>query len=172
MRPDRIIVGEVRVPEALDMLQAMNTGHEGSLSTIHANSPRDAMSRLETMVLMAGYDLPLRAIRHNISSALDLIVQIERLDDGTRHVTAITEVQRMEGEVVTLQPLFEYKIERFTDDGRVIGNLMPTGLRPAFLPKFRRHGIELPDELFGTPAHAMFGINGDHPRMAQAEGAQ
>src|SRR4051794_3150718 len=171
MRPDRIIVGEVRGPEALDMLQAMNTGHEGSLSTIHANSPRDAISRLETMVLMAGYDLPLRAIRHNISSALDLIVQIERLDDGTRHVTAVTEVQRMEGEVVTLQPLFEYKIERFTDDGRVIGDLMPTGLRPSFLPKFRRHGIELPDELFGTPAHAMFGINGDQPRMAQAEGA-
>ena len=135
MRPDRIIVGEVRGAEALDMLQAMNTGHEGSLSTIHANSPRDAMSRLETMVLMAGYDLPLRAIRHNISSALDLIVQIERLDDGTRHVTAVSEVQRMEGEVITLQPLFEFKLDRFTEDGKVIGDLAPTGLRPSFLPQ-------------------------------------
>ena len=174
MRPDRIIVGEVRGAEALDMLQAMNTGHEGSLSTIHANSPRDAMSRLETMVLMAGYDLPLRAIRHNISSALDLIVQIERLDDGTRHVTAISEVQRMEGDVITLQPLFEFKIERFTEDGKVIGDLVPTGLRPAFLPKFKRHGIELPDELFGTASHAMFGINGDQAApatWARAEGA-
>jgi pilus assembly protein CpaF len=161
MRPDRIIVGEVRGAEALDMLQAMNTGHEGSLSTIHANSPRDALSRLETMVLMAGYDLPLRAIRHNISSALDLIVQIERLDDGTRHVTAISEVQRMEGDVITLQPLFEFKLERFTEDGRVVGDLAPTGLRPSFLPKFARHGIELPDDLFGTPANAMFGVNGD-----------
>jgi pilus assembly protein CpaF len=159
MRPDRIIVGEVRGAEALDMLQAMNTGHEGSLSTIHANSPRDALARLETMVLMAGYDLPLRAIRHNISSALDLIVQIERLDDGTRHVTAITEVQRMEGDVVTLQPLFEFKIERFTEDGKVIGDLVPTGLRPSFLHKFKRHGIELPEELFGTPEHAMYGID-------------
>jgi pilus assembly protein CpaF len=174
MRPDRIIVGEVRGAEALDILQAMNTGHEGSLSTIHANSPRDAMSRLETMVLMAGYDLPLRAIRHNISSALDLIVQIERLDDGTRHVTAISEVQRMEGDVITLQPLFEFKIERFTEDGKVIGELAPTGLRPAFLPKFKRHGIELPDELFGTATHAMFGINGEPAApaaWARAEGA-
>ena len=161
MRPDRIIVGEVRGAEALDMLQAMNTGHEGSLSTIHANSPRDALSRLETMVLMAGYDLPLRAIRHNVSSALDLIVQIERLDDGTRHITAISEVQRMEGDVITLQPLFEFKIERFTEDGRIIGDLVPTGLRPGFLPKFRRHGIELPDDLFGTPSHAMYGVNGN-----------
>jgi pilus assembly protein CpaF len=161
MRPDRIIVGEVRGAEALDMLQAMNTGHEGSLSTIHANSPRDALSRLETMVLMAGYDLPLRAIRHNVASALDLIVQIERLDDGTRHVTAISEVQRMEGEVITLQPLFEFKLDRFTEDGKVIGDLAPSGLRPAFLPKFKRHGIELPDDLFGTPSNAMFGAEGD-----------
>jgi pilus assembly protein CpaF len=174
MRPDRIIVGEVRGAEALDMLQAMNTGHEGSLSTIHANSPRDAMSRLETMVLMAGYDLPLRAIRHNISSALDLIVQIERLDDGTRHVTAVSEVQRMEGDIITLQPLFEFKIDRFTEEGKVIGDLVPTGLRPAFLPKFKRHGIELPDELFGTASQAMFGVNGDQSAPSawvRAEGA-
>ena len=161
MRPDRIIVGEVRGAEALDMLQAMNTGHEGSLSTIHANSPRDALSRLETMVLMAGYDLPLRAIRHNVASALDLIVQIERLDDGTRHVTAISEVQRMEGEVITLQPLFEFKLDHFTPEGQVIGDLAPTGLRPAFLPKFKRHGIELAEDLFGTPSNAMFGVEGD-----------
>jgi pilus assembly protein CpaF len=116
------------------------------------------------MVLMAGYDLPLRAIRHNISSALDLIVQIERLDDGTRHVTAITEVQRMEGDVITLQPLFEFKLDHFTEDGRVIGELAPTGLRPSFLGKFKRHGIELPDDLFGTPLHAMYGVEGGAPQ--------
>ncbi|HET7130052.1 MAG TPA: CpaF family protein [Gaiellaceae bacterium] len=174
MRPDRIIVGEVRGAEALDMLQAMNTGHEGSLSTVHANSPRDALSRIETMVLMAGYDLPLRAIRHNISSALDLILQIERLDDGTRHVTAISEVQRMEGDVITLQPLFEFKLERFTEDGKVVGDLMPTGLRPSFLHKFKRHGIELPDDMFGSAAHAMFGVDGVDqvsPNWMRAEGA-
>jgi pilus assembly protein CpaF len=174
MRPDRIIVGEVRGAEALDMLQAMNTGHEGSLSTVHANSPRDALSRIETMVLMAGYDLPLRAIRHNISSALDLILQIERLDDGTRHVTAISEVQRMEGDVITLQPLFEFKMERFTEDGKVVGDLVPTGLRPSFLHKFKRHGIELPDDMFGSAAHAMFGVDGvDHAssNWMRAEGA-
>jgi pilus assembly protein CpaF len=172
MRPDRIIVGEVRGAEALDMLQAMNTGHEGSLSTVHANSPRDALSRIETMVLMAGYDLPLRAIRHNISSALDLILQIERLDDGTRHVTAISEVQRMEGDVITLQPLFEFKLDRFTEDGKVVGDLMPTGLRPSFLHKFKRHGIDLPDDIFGSAAHAMFGINAEEPATwMRAEGA-
>jgi pilus assembly protein CpaF len=159
MRPDRIIVGEVRGAEALDMLQAMNTGHEGSLSTIHANSPRDALNRLETMVLMAGYDLPVRAIRHHVSSALDLIVQIERLDDGSRHVTIITEVQRMEGDTITLQNLFEFKIDSVEADRRVVGTLRPTGIRPSFLPKFERHGIVLPDDLFGTPEVAMFGVN-------------
>jgi pilus assembly protein CpaF len=123
------------------------------------------------MVLMAGYDLPLRAIRHNVSSALDLVVQIERLDDGTRHVTAITEVQRMEGDVITLQPLFEFKIERFTEEGRVIGDLGPTGLRPSFLPKFKRHGIELPDELFGSPVNAMYGVDGGQPVWVRAENA-
>jgi pilus assembly protein CpaF len=160
MRPDRIIVGEVRGAEALDMLQAMNTGHEGSLSTIHANSPRDALSRLETMVLMAGYELPLRAIRQHISAALDVIVQIDRLDDGTRHVTAIAEVQRMEGEMITLQNLFEFKVDRVDGDGKVVGRLEPTGLRPLFLGKFHRHGIELPLDLFGTPATAMYGSGG------------
>src|SRR5579862_9626718 len=112
MRPDRIIVGEVRGAEALDMIQAMNTGHEGSLSTVHANAPRDALSRVETMVLMAGFDLPVRAIRQYLSSALDLIVQLERLEDGTRHVISIAEVQRMESDVITMQPLFEYKFDR------------------------------------------------------------
>ena len=111
MRPDRIIVGEVRGAEALDMLQAMNTGHDGSLCTVHANSPRDALARIETMVLMAGYDLPVRAIRQQVASALDLIVHLERLEDGSRRVTAITEVQRMESDVITLQDLFEFKVE-------------------------------------------------------------
>jgi pilus assembly protein CpaF len=157
MRPDRIIVGEVRGAEALDMLQAMNTGHEGSLSTVHSNSPRDALSRLETMVLMAGYELPVKAIRQQVSSALDLIVQLDRLDDGTRHVTAITEVQRMEGDAVTLQNLFEFHVERIEADRRVVGQLRPTGLRPTFLSKFARHGLELPADLFGSPVDAMYG---------------
>ncbi len=160
MRPDRIIVGEVRGAEALDMLQAMNTGHEGSLSTIHANSPRDALNRLETMVMMTGYELPLRAVRQHISSALDLIVQIERLDDGTRHVTHVSEVQRMEGEMITLQNLFEFEVERVEADRTVVGALKPTGLRPTFLPKFERRGIELEPGLFGGSAEAMFGLGG------------
>jgi pilus assembly protein CpaF len=159
MRPDRIIVGEVRGAETLDMLQAMNTGHEGSLSTIHANSPRDSLSRLETMVLMAGFELPVKAIRQQISSALDVIVQLDRLDDGTRHVTEITEVQRMEGDAITLQKLFEYHVERIEADRTVVGQLLPTGLRPTFLAKFARHGIELPADTFGTPFDAAYGAN-------------
>ena len=142
MRPDRIIVGEVRGAEALDMLQAMNTGHDGSLSTIHANSPRDALSRVETMVLMAGYDLPVRAIRQQVAAAVDLIVQLERMQDGSRRVTAITEVQRMESEVITMQDIFEFKVEGVTGDGKVMGGLQPTGLRPTFLQKFDKHGVE------------------------------
>ncbi len=148
MRPDRIIVGEIRGAEALDMLQAMNTGHDGSLSTVHANSPRDALSRVETMVLMAGYELPVRAIRHHVSSALDLIAHLERLEDGSRKVTQITEVLRMESDVITLQDLFEYKIERVTPERAVIGHLHPTGLRPTFVTKFEKRGIELPIDLF------------------------
>jgi pilus assembly protein CpaF len=142
MRPDRIIVGEVRGAEALDMLQAMNTGHDGSLSTIHANSPRDALARVETMVLMAGYDLPLRAIRQQVAAAIDLVVQLERMHDGSRKVVAITEVGRMESDIVTMQEIFEYKIEQVTEDGQVMGALRPTGLRPSFLPKFEKHGVE------------------------------
>ena len=123
MRPDRIIVGEVRGAETLDMLQAMNTGHDGSLSTVHANTPRDALSRIETMVLMTGYDLPVRAIRQQVASALDLIVQLERLEDGSRRVTSITEVQRMESEVITLQEIFEFKVDTVTSERVVVGGL-------------------------------------------------
>jgi pilus assembly protein CpaF len=148
MRPDRIIVGEVRGSEALDMLQAMNTGHDGSLSTVHANSPRDALSRLETMVMMSGFEIPLRAVRQQISSALDLIVQIERLEDGHRRVTSITEVQRMEVDVITLQELFSYKVEQVTGERVVVGSLVSTGLRPTFLHKFEKRGIALPAGLF------------------------
>jgi pilus assembly protein CpaF len=154
MRPDRIIVGEVRGPETLDMLQAMNTGHDGSLSTVHANAPRDALARIETMVLMAGYDLPVRAIRQQVASALDLIVHLERLEDGSRRVTAITEVQRMESDVVTLQNLFEFKVDEVTPDRVVVGSLRSSGLRPAFLHKFEKRGVELPTGLFRNVVEA------------------
>jgi pilus assembly protein CpaF len=148
MRPDRIIVGEVRGPEALDMLQAMNTGHDGSLSTIHCNGPRDALARLETMVLMAGFDLPVRAIREQVASALDGIVHLERLEDGSRRVTSITEVQKMESDVITLQELFKFEIDEVTQDGTIIGGLRATGLRPTFVQKFEKRGITLPIGLF------------------------
>jgi pilus assembly protein CpaF len=148
MRPDRIIVGEVRGPEALDMLQAMNTGHDGSLSTIHANSARDALSRVETMVLMAGVDLPVRAIREQVSSALDAIIHLERLEDGSRRVTSVTEVQRMESDVVTMQELFKFQIDEMTSDGTIVGAMRPTGLRPTFQSKFEKRGIPLPLSLF------------------------
>jgi pilus assembly protein CpaF len=148
MRPDRIIVGEVRGAEALDMLQAMNTGHDGSLTTVHANSPRDALSRVETMVLMAGMDLPVRAIREQVSSALDAIVHLERLEDGSRRVTSISEVQRMESEVVTMQELFKFHVDEVTQDGMIVGSLRTTGLRPTFMSKFEKRGIPLPLSLF------------------------
>jgi pilus assembly protein CpaF len=148
MRPERIIVGEVRGAEALDMLQAMNTGHDGSLSTVHANAPRDALARIETMVLMAGYDLPMRAIRQQVASALDLLIHLERLEDGSRRVTSIVEVQRMESDTITLQELFRFQVEQVTTDRMVIGSLCPTGLRPTFLTKFERRGIALPIGLF------------------------
>jgi pilus assembly protein CpaF len=148
MRPDRIIVGEIRGPEAVDMLQAMNTGHDGSMSTVHSNSPRDSLHRIETMVLMAGLELPSRAIRQQTSSALDLIVHLDRLDDGSRRVTHITEVQRMESDMITLQDLFEFHIDSIAADRTIAGRLRPTGLRPAFLHKFQKHGIELPVDLF------------------------
>lgn len=152
MRPDRIVVGECRGAEALDMLQAMNTGHDGSLTTLHANTPRDALARLETLVLMAGYDLPLTAIRQQVCSALDLMVQLERLRDGSRKVTYITEVQRMESGVITLQDLYTYKVDHVDAEGKVHGALTPTGLRPGFAGKFERHGLKLPASLFSPTA--------------------
>ena len=148
MRPDRIVVGEVRGPEALDMLQAMNTGHDGSLSTVHCNSPRDAVSRLETMVLMSGYDLPVRAIREQVASALNLIVHTERLSDGSRKVVKITEVQRMEGDQVTLQDLFEFRVHGVSSNGTIEGRLEPTGLHPTFKEAFHRRAMDLPADLF------------------------
>ncbi|WP_433874552.1 CpaF family protein [Sinomonas atrocyanea] len=150
MRPDRIVVGEVRGGESLDMLQAMNTGHDGSLSTVHSNSPRDAIARLETLVLMAGMDLPLRAIREQIASAVDLIVQISRLRDGSRRITHITEVQGMEGDVVTLQDAFVFDFAAGVDaNGRFLGKPIPTGVRPRFLERFEDLGIHVRPSVFG-----------------------
>jgi pilus assembly protein CpaF len=151
MRPDRIVVGEVRGAEALDMLQAMNTGHDGSLTTLHANSTRDALARIETMVLMAGYDLPVRAIRQQVAAALDLMVHLERLHDGSRKVVAITEVLGMESDVITLQDLYKFEVEGTASQRTVIGNLESTGLRPSFLHKFERRGIAVPSN-FVAPA--------------------
>jgi pilus assembly protein CpaF len=147
MRPDRIIVGEVRGAEALDMLQAMNTGHDGSLTTIHANSPRDALARVETMVLMAGFDLPMKAIRQQVASALELIIHLERLEDGGRRVTSICEVQRMESDVITLQELYKFDVKQVKADRTVIGELEPTGVYPTFVEKFRKRGVELPSRM-------------------------
>ena len=144
MRPDRIIVGEVRSGEALDMLQAMNTGHDGSLTTGHANSPRDILSRLETMVLMAGMDLPVRAIREQIASALDLIIQQTRIQDGSRKITYVTEVQKMEGDTIVLQDLFRYVQTGINENGKSVGYYESTGLQPMFLQKFKMNGVELP----------------------------
>jgi pilus assembly protein CpaF len=150
MRPDRIVVGECRSAEALDMLQAMNTGHDGSMSTGHANSPRDMLSRLETMVLMAGMDLPLRAIREQIASAVDLIVHQNRLKDGSRKIVAITEVQGMEGDVVVMQDIFVFE-QTGVVEGKIQGKLRPTGIRPKFVEKFETAGIHLPPNVFGSP---------------------
>jgi len=149
MRPDRIVVGECRSGEALDMLQAMNTGHDGSLTTVHANSPRDTLARLETLVLMAGFDLPVRAIREQMASAIDIIVQLTRLRDGTRRVTHITEVQGMEGDVITLQDIFLFDYAAGVDEnGRYLGQLKATGVRPKFAEKLADQGIHLGPEVF------------------------
>ena len=148
MRPDRIVVGEVRSAEALDMLQAMNTGHEGSLSTVHSNSPRDALARLETMILMAGTNLPNRAMREQIASALDVIVQVQRLSDGGRRVTSVVEVVGMEGEMVTTQEIFRYKRRGVTPEGKIVGSFEPTGVRPLFAEKLKIAGVEMPKGLF------------------------
>ncbi|HUG34346.1 MAG TPA: CpaF family protein [Anaerolineales bacterium] len=148
MRPERIIVGEIRDEAALDMLQAMNTGHDGSMTTLHSNSPRDTLSRLETMTLMAGMDLPSRAIREQVSSAIDLIVHQERMRDGTRKITNITEVSGMEGEVITMTDIFVFE-QTGIDNGQIVGRLRPTGLRPKFMEKIEASGINLPPSIFG-----------------------
>jgi pilus assembly protein CpaF len=148
MRPDRIIVGEVRGGEALDMLQAMNTGHDGSISTIHANSPRDALARLETMVLMAGFDIPARAIREQMSSALNLIIQVARLSDGSRKIVKVTEITGMEGDVTVMQDIFTFEKKGLNEDGRVMGQFRPTGVRPKFLDNIHAAGIHLGSDIF------------------------
>jgi pilus assembly protein CpaF len=148
MRPDRIVVGECRGGEALDMLQAMNTGHDGSMTTLHANSPRDCLSRLETMVLMAGVDLPVRAIREQIAAAIDVVIQQSRLKDGSRRITAITEVQGMEGNVIVMQDVFVFE-QTGIENGRIVGRLKPTGIRPKFIELFEQNNIFLPPTIFG-----------------------
>jgi pilus assembly protein CpaF len=149
MRPDRIIVGEVRGAEALDMLQAMNTGHDGSLTTLHANSPRDALSRVETMVLMAGFDLPVRAIREQAASALDLLVHVSRMRDGSRRITRVCAVEGMEGDIIVLSDLFVFEVTGTRSaDGRVLGSLRPTGVRPKFAEQLHELGIELAADIF------------------------
>lgn len=155
MRPDRIIVGECRSGEALDMLQAMNTGHEGSMTTLHANNTREALARLETMVLMAGMELPHRAVREQIAAAIDMIVQLERLRDGSRRVVAVTEVQGMEGDVITTADIFKFEQTGF-ENGRVIGRLRPTGIRPKFIDRIEQAGIHLPPSIFGVAQRLRF----------------
>ncbi len=151
MRPDRIIVGEVRGSEALDMLQAMNTGHDGSLTTIHANSPRDALARIETMVAMSGLEIPQRAVRHQIASAIEIVIQVVRLADGRRRVASVQEIVGMEGEVVTMQEIFTLERGGLDADGRALARLVPTGLRPACARKLRLAGFELAADLFEVP---------------------
>ncbi|HEV3354108.1 MAG TPA: CpaF family protein [Acidimicrobiales bacterium] len=166
MRPDRILVGEVRGGEALDMLQAMNTGHEGSMTTVHCNGPRDALSRLETMVLMAGYDLPVRAIREQIASALHLIMHLDRMPDGRRVVTSLTELQGMEGDTILLQEVFKYR-NTSSRDGRPSGELAATGLRPKFVDKLNEAGIELPAKVFHAHRAAAAGDGDGRPKSTR-----
>jgi pilus assembly protein CpaF len=148
MRPDRIIVGEIRDEAALDMLQAMNTGHDGSMTTAHSNGPRDTLSRLETMVMMAGMELPIKAIREQISSAIDLVVHQDRMRDGSRKIVNITEVTGMEGDVITMTDVFVFDLTGY-ENGKVVGRLRPTGLRPKFMEKIEAAGIHLPPSIFG-----------------------
>jgi enamine deaminase RidA (YjgF/YER057c/UK114 family) len=152
MRPDRVIVGECRSGEALDMLQAMSSGHDGSLSTGHANSPKDMLRRLETMVLMTGYELPLRAIREQIASAVDLVVHTARLKDGTRKITNITEIYGIEDDEILTQDIFVFQQTGIDDKGKIVGKLKPTGVRPTFMAQFAKAGVTLPDDEFGIPA--------------------
>jgi pilus assembly protein CpaF len=148
MRPDRIIVGEVRAGEALDMLQAMNTGHDGSISTIHANTSRDALSRLETMVLMAGFELPAKVIREQIASALNVVIQLSRMSDGSRKFVNVSEVTGMEGDVVVMQDIFVFEKRGLDRDGKVAGEFHATGIRPKFLDAVQASGIHLPASIF------------------------
>jgi pilus assembly protein CpaF len=150
MRPDRIIVGEVRSGETLDMIQAMNTGHHGSITTVHSNTPRDAIARLETMAMMAGLEMPLLAIRRQIASAVNLIIHISRLTDGSRKITHITEVSGMEGEVVTMSDIFKFEQSGVAQDGKIQGTLRATGLRPMFSPRLEVVGYKLRGEIFGV----------------------
>ena len=167
MRPDRIIVGEVRGGEALDMLQAMNTGHEGSMTTVHSNSPRDALSRLETMVLMAGFDLPVRAIREQICSALHLIMHLDRMPDGRRIVTALTELQGMEGDTILMQDIYKYRLNSRGEDGKMDGELVATGLRPKFLDKLAESGVEVPAKAFRPPPPPAAAVSGNRLHNAK-----
>ncbi|MCA9046264.1 MAG: CpaF family protein, partial [Planctomycetaceae bacterium] len=152
MRPDRIIIGECRGPETLDMLQAMNTGHEGSMTTVHANNPRDAVSRIETMVTMGGTELPLKAIRQQMASAVDLIIQASRLQGGPRKVTYITEVLNMEQETIIMQDIFKFVQDGIDEDGRALGHFEATGVRPACMPRLEAAGVRLPQNLFASRA--------------------
>jgi len=149
MRPDRIIVGEIRDEAAIDMLQAMNTGHDGSMTTAHSNSPSDTLARMETMVLMGGMDLPMKAIREQIASAIDLVIHQERMRDGTRKVVNITEVTGMEGDVITMTDIFIFEQQGY-ENGKVIGRLRPTGLRPKFMDKIEASGIHLSPQIFSS----------------------
>jgi pilus assembly protein CpaF len=148
MRPDRIIVGETRGDEVIDMLQAMNTGHDGSMTTIHANSARDAVSRLENMIAMAGIEMPLKAVRQQIASAVNLIVQASRLQDGSRRMVSITEVTGMEGEVISMQEVFRFQREGIAPDGKIVGRFVPTGVRSHFSERFRQWGYDLPASIY------------------------
>jgi pilus assembly protein CpaF len=148
MRPDRIVIGEVRGGEAIDMLQAMNTGHDGSLTTVHANTPRDALSRLETMIQMIGMGLSDRAMRQQMASALDLVVQVARLSDGTRRLTSIAEITGMEGETITMQEIFVFERTGVDSQGQVIGRFRPTGIRPRFAERLKASGLQLPRVFF------------------------
>jgi pilus assembly protein CpaF len=152
MRPDRIIVGEVRGAEAFDMMQAMNTGHDGSVSTVHANTPRDSLARIENMILMANLDLPSRAIREQIASAIHVIIQVSRFADGSRKVTHVSEVSGMEGQVVTMQDIFRYEQTGLDNEGRVRGAFRSTGIRPRFAEKFESLGIQLAPGIFAGVA--------------------
>ena len=150
MRPDRIVIGEVRGPEAMDMLQAMNTGHDGSITTIHANTPRDALGRIENMVAMNGYELPIKALRSQISSAIDLVIQIKRMEDGGRRIISISEIVGMEGEIITMSEIFKFERHSINEDGKVVGTFMPTGVIPKFVDELRQRDVEFDLDIFNT----------------------